>query len=71
MASLVPQKLNVWLLVPSVIVELVSVQIHSIYREPAVWTVSTVSFIRESLPQFQNRIMAWLYIRNITRSTMY
>ena len=28
------------------------------------------SSIRESPPQFENRIMAWVYVRSITRSTM-
>ena len=27
--------------------------------------------IRESLPQFENQIMARVYVRKITRSTMY
>ena len=26
---------------------------------------------RESTPQFENQIMAWLYARSITRSTTY
>ena len=29
------------------------------------------SFIQESLPQFENRIMARVYVRSITPSTMY
>ena len=28
-------------------------------------------FIRESLPRFENRIMARMYVRSIRRSTMY
>ena len=30
----------------------------------------TSQIIRESLPQFENRIMARVYVRSITRSTM-
>ena len=30
-----------------------------------------VTHIRESPPQFENRIMARMYVRSITRSTMY
>ena len=29
------------------------------------------SCIWESPPQFENRMMAWVYVRSITRSTMY
>ena len=29
------------------------------------------NLIRESPPQFENRIMARVYVRSITRSTMY
>ena len=31
----------------------------------------TLRTIRESPPQFENRIMARVYVRSITRSTMY
>ena len=27
--------------------------------------------IRESSPQFENQIMGWVYVRSITRNTMY
>ena len=27
--------------------------------------------LRESLPQFENQIMAWVYVKSIKRSTMY
>ena len=33
--------------------------------------VTLVLLIRESPPQFENRIMARVYVRSITRSTMY
>ena len=31
----------------------------------------TSALIRESPPQFENRIMVWEYVSSITRSTLY
>ena len=33
--------------------------------------MARVYVIRESLPRFENRIMAWVYERSIKRSAMY
>ena len=33
--------------------------------------IDRINLIRESLPQFENRIMARVYVRSITRCTMY
>ena len=35
------------------------------------WLVTSMQCIRESPPQFENRIMAQVYVRSITHSTMY
>ena len=43
--------------------------------QPAIHNFNNVlltgRYIRESPPQFENQIMAWVYVSSITRSTMY